>query len=63
MKGVLFDLCAWACVTMGRRKGGETVHPGRECESCAYCGAIAESYRHPENWKEQLKQWLVSSLN
>ena len=42
---------------MGKRKGGETVHPGTDCQPCAKCGT-----RHPEKWKEELKQWVVSAL-
>ena len=47
---------------MGKRKSGETVHPGSDCQPCARCGTTAESYRHPEKWKEELKQWVVSAL-
>ena len=46
---------------MGRKKCGETVHPGRACESCAACGVQSEVYHHPENWNDELKQWLVDS--
>lgn len=46
---------------MGRRKIGEIVHPGRVCESCAICGVASDAYRHPENWNEDLRQWLVDS--
>ena len=27
---------------MGKGKSGETVHPGRDCHSCARCGTTAE---------------------
>ena len=27
--------------SMGKRKSGETVHPGRDCQSCARCGTTA----------------------
>ena len=27
---------------MEKRKIGETVHPGRDCQSCARCGITAE---------------------
>ena len=42
---------------------GELVifHPGRACESCAACGVQIEVYHHPENWNDELKQWLVDS--
>ncbi len=27
---------------MGKRKSGETIHPRRDCQSCARCGTTAE---------------------
>ncbi len=42
---------------MGKRKSGETVHPGRDCQCCARCGTTAEI-----QLKEELKQWVVSAL-
>lgn len=54
-------LCLSFVYTMGKRKTGDTVHPGRECELCTCCGLSVDSYRHPENWNEDLKDWLVST--
>ena len=46
---------------MGKRKSGETVHPGRDHQSCARCGTTAEIQKI-EKLKEKLKQWVVSAL-
>lgn len=41
--------------------GAESAHPGRRCKSCAVCGVVADAFRHPANWNEELKQWLMKS--
>ncbi|XP_062514836.1 uncharacterized protein LOC134190399 [Corticium candelabrum] len=46
---------------MSRWKRREDVHPGRDCVSCSACGTDGGSFRHPNNWNEEFKEWIMTS--